>query len=50
MQAEAEQKQQMSMNTTQHIHTSGVDGKLKDKMTELEHFLLLKHNMIIYVE
>lgn len=29
-----------AVETTQEIPTSGVDGKLKDQITELEHFLV----------
>lgn len=36
----------MSMYTMRYIPTSGVNWKLKDKITELEHFLIAKMRKI----
>lgn len=40
MQMQVDHKQQMSSYTTHHIFTPSVDRKLKDKTTEMKHFLV----------
>lgn len=37
---QANHEQQMSIHTARHIPPSGVDRKLKDKITESGHFLV----------